>query len=619
MKKPLIILFISLLFVQSNAQTLPQVNHANDSLHLTEQILLQQQQQTRIDSIIRARLQQEIDILGEESQKKKELERQLREIAFSDSIRKAEQSIKIELLRRSAIGFPVILLKDTLFNIYTRSGSFNPAERANAISGRINKLYEDDFFNPDSIKVLRGENTYDIVYNELIIISVLEIDALYFNKNPETLAKEYEQIIRKAIIDQKQANSLFNWLKRIGLVAIVIIGIYFIIFLINRLFKFFFKQLVKYKDRYFTGISIKNFTLFTPKQHLKFFVRTLSVMRIITILLMLYLSLPILFSIFPQTKSYTYTLLNWIISPIKTIISGIINYLPNLITILVIYFFTRYVVRGVKYIATEAETGNLKIKGFYSDWAHPTYNIIKFLLYAFMLVVIFPYLPGSDSPAFRGVSVFLGILFSIGSSSAVANMVAGLVITYMRPFRVGDRVKIGEVVGDVVDKTLLVTRIRTIKNEDITVPNASVLSGHTVNYSSGAQHNGLIIHSTVTIGYDVPWKKVHEALINAASRTEMLLNAPAPFVLQTSLDDFYVSYQLNAYTKNPSDQARIYSELHQHIQDSFNEAGIEIMSPHYRAMRDGNMTTIPEDYLPKDYSSPSFSVSQVTPKNTSKA
>lgn len=187
-------------------------------------------------------------------------------------------------------------------------------------------------------------------------------------------------------------------------------------------------------------------------------------------------------------------------------------------------------------------------------------------------------------------------------------MVAGLIITYMRPFRIGDRIKIADVVGDVVERTMLITRIRTSKNEIITIPNSSVLSGNTINYSSEAQDRGLILHTTVTIGYDVPWKDIHQALVDAALLTEMILAEPQPFVLQTSLDDYYVAYQINAYTREATRQGHIYSQLHQNIQNVCNERGIEILSPHYRAQRDGNETTIPKDYRAKDYKPPGFNV-----------
>jgi small-conductance mechanosensitive channel len=226
-------------------------------------------------------------------------------------------------------------------------------------------------------------------------------------------------------------------------------------------------------------------------------------------------------------------------------------------------------------------------------------------------VVIFPYLPGSKSPAFQGISIFLGILLSLGSTSAVAHAVAGTILTYMRPFQLGDRVRISEVVGDVVEKNLLDTRIQTIKNEIITIPNANILNGQMWNYSTSARENNLILHTTVTIGYDAPWRTVHELLIGAALSTQGIQQQPRPFVLQTALNDFYVSYELNAYTADACRMIQIYSSLHQNIQDRFNEAGVEIMSPHYSQIRDGSTVTIPEAYRPSGYQAPGIRVENV--------
>jgi small-conductance mechanosensitive channel len=267
-----------------------------------------------------------------------------------------------------------------------------------------------------------------------------------------------------------------------------------------------------------------------------------------------------------------------------------------------------YVLKGLKYIRKEIEREALRIPGFYPDLANPTFQIARVLIYAFMVVVIFPFLPGSNSPVFQGVSVFLGVLFTFGSSGSLSNLISGLVITYMRSFQIGDRVKIGDVTGDVIERSMLVTRIRTIKNEVISIPNSSVLGNHLTNYSSDAISRGLIINSTVTIGYDTPWRQVHGLLIQAALETPGIESEPVPFVLQTSLDDFYVSYQINAFTRAPNMQAQIYSSLHEKIQDKFNEGGVEIMSPHYRAQRDGNTTAIPASYLGADYRPPAFHV-----------
>jgi small-conductance mechanosensitive channel len=235
---------------------------------------------------------------------------------------------------------------------------------------------------------------------------------------------------------------------------------------------------------------------------------------------------------------------------------------------------------------------------------------VRFLIVVFTLIVAFPYLPGSKSPAFQGVSIFFGLLLSLGSSSAISNVVAGTVLTYTRAFQLGDRVQIGETTGDIVDRTLLVTRVRTIKNADIAIPNAMVLTSHIINFSSMATRDGLILHTSVTIGYDAPWRKIHDLLISAAESTENILHEPKPFVLQTGLNDFYVNYEINAYTNQASLMAKTYSDLHQNIQDKFYESGVEIMSPHYFGMRDGNRAAIPAAYLPKDYAAPGFRIAE---------
>jgi small-conductance mechanosensitive channel len=217
-------------------------------------------------------------------------------------------------------------------------------------------------------------------------------------------------------------------------------------------------------------------------------------------------------------------------------------------------------------------------------------------------------LPGGRSEAFRGISILLGVLISVGSGSAVSNVMAGIMLTYMRPFKVGDRVQIAGTTGDVLEKTLLVTRLRTVKNVEVVLPNSAIAGGLILNYSAMSRSRGLVLHTTVTIGYDAPWRVVHELMVTAAQKTDGIMADPAPFVLQTSLNDFNISYELNAYTDRPNDSEAIYSRLHLNIQDCFNQAGIEIMSPAYHALRDGNTITIPEHERPSYYRPPSFRV-----------
>nr|WP_199003050.1 mechanosensitive ion channel domain-containing protein [Flavobacterium sp. ASV13] len=505
--------------------------------------------------------------------------------------------------------YPVTPFKDTLFYVYNKVGSFSAENRANAITEKIRKLYEDSFFEKDSISVVPSEISQDIIYkNDFVIMSVLDVDGKSENQTAAYIAKRNLNLIKRAIIYQNENYSMLP--KRLGYTALLVLIIGVVLYFVGKIFNRIKYHILKNSDKYFKGIRYNNINILMPQKQQFLFMKVYSFIKWLTLVLIVYLSLPLLFSIFPATEAYTKTLLHWILSPAKLAVMGFVRFLPSFVTIIVIIIIFKYAIKVIRFFFDEIKKENIKIDGFYSDWAMPTFNIIRFLLLAFMVVVIFPYLPGSDSSIFKGVSVFVGVLFSLGSSNAIANMVAGLVITYMRPFKIGDFIKIGDESGEVIEKTALVTRIRTPKFEDITIPNSTVLSSTSTNYSSNTNqvNNGLLIHSTVSIGYDVPWAAIHKALIEAALKTEMIEKSPTPFVLQTSLDDFYVSYQINVYTKYPTKQPLIYSSLHQNIQDSFNAAGIEIMSPHYNAIRDGNTTTIPENYLKNDYEAPSFNV-----------
>jgi small-conductance mechanosensitive channel len=606
------ILFASNAFAE-NKNVVIKNSLKKDTLQVEESILIRQQQQAKLDSLLKIQLEDELKKVGGDLAKTAELQERLKSIEQADSVRRLQQLKKIKDLKQSVIGYPVTLLNDTLYYVYLRLGSFKAKDRAESISKKITNLYENTFFNPDSLQVELSEDSHDIIYNnDVVVMAITDLDAFWHNKSPDVLANEYLLAIKQKIKFQKSEHSLINWAKRIGLVLAVILGLTILIRLVNRLFKKGEAFFERKNQQLFEFLESRKIKIFSPEQIKGILLKVYNVLRVLVILVVLYLSLPILFSIFPETENLTSQLIQWILTPVLKTLNSLIAFLPDLFTIIIIYLFFKYTIKGLKYFVKEISRGDIKINGFHADWASPTFNILKFILYAFMFVIIWPYLPGSGSAAFQGVSVFLGILISLGSSSAITNMVAGLVITYMRPFKIGDRVKIGDHVGDVVEKTMLVTRIKTIKNEDITVPNSAVLSGSTINYSSNTKNmsEGLIVHTTITIGYDVPWKKLHEVLIAAALKVDLIKNDPKPFVLQTSLDDFYVSYQINAYTKFASKQASIYSQLHQNIQDACNQAGIEILSPHYRASRDGNMITIPSEYLPDEYKVPISKVSK---------
>ncbi len=561
------------------------------------------------DSLRLLELKNEILSLGTgNSSKAQALSDEQQRILIKDSIRKVLQRLKIDSLRAIVNGFPVILSRDTLFFVFTKLGSYSPRERARVISERIHRLAENYFYSEDSLDVVPSELTTDITYGEETIISISELDAVWMNSTREKLAEGYRNIIGRAIKTYKIENSWQSIFKEIFLAVLVLLLLVLIIFSTNRFFKWIKNKIEKQKGFGIKGIRIRGYEFLDAGREVRVIFSLINLIRWIIVLILVYLSLPILFGIFPWTGGLAGQLISYFLHPIKNILISIWDYLPNLFTIIVLVFFFRYFLRILRYFKFEIEKGALKIPGFYIDWANPTYQIIRVLFLAFMLIIIFPYLPGSNSPVFKGVSVFLGVLFTFGSAGALGNIVSGLVLTYMRAYKIGDRVKIGEATGDVVEKSLLVTKIKTIKNEIISIPNSTVMSSHTTNFTAEAIEHGLILHTTVTIGYDTPWRQVHELLIKAALATDLIEKDPAPFVFQEHLDDFYVCYQINAYTRIANRQQITYSLLHQNIQDTFNEAGVEIMSSHYNNIRDGNKSTVPSEHLPENYVAPPFRV-----------
>ncbi len=270
------------------------------------------------------------------------------------------------------------------------------------------------------------------------------------------------------------------------------------------------------------------------------------------------------------------------------------GYLPNLLTIVFILVVARYLIRLIGLIFEGIRSRRIYLKNFYPEWAETSFGLVKLMIYALTAVIIFPYLPGSSSPAFQGISIFVGVLVSLGSTTAVSNVIAGVVLTYTRAFQVGDQVEVAETRGRVVERSTFVTRIQSLKNVIVSIPNSMVLTNNIINYSKNMGQTGLLVHTGVTIGYDVPWQTVNKLLIAAAAKTEHITETPPPFVLQTSLDDNYVSYEVNGWTRTPEELPRIYSNLHANILDEFHGQQVEITSPHYRAVRNGDPANIPE-------------------------
>ena len=286
---------------------------------------------------------------------------------------------------------------------------------------------------------------------------------------------------------------------------------------------------------------------------------------------------------FPYSRPWGEEVYVFVHGTAMTLLLGIAGALPNLFSVLLIFIVARILARLVRAFFDSVEKGKIRPPWVYPETAMPTTRLLVVVIWIFAFVAMYPYLPGSGSEAFKGLGMILGLMISLGGSGVISQAMSGLVLMYSRALRRGDYVRIDETEGVVITLGMLATKIRTNKREEITIPNAVILGTSTKNYSRLAGREGVILHTTITIGYTEPWRKVHEALIAAAGLTEGLRKEPKPFVNQTGLSDFYVEYQLNAHLESPHMRLPAMAKLHANIQDTFNEAGITIVSPHYVA------------------------------------
>ena len=492
---------------------------------------------------------------------------------------------EIEKLRNKMRGRPIVFEKDTLYYLYTSYGPYDIDTRVKYVEEKLKELYNDPYFVADSIKIKPAGDYLSVMYNDKTITGVSMVDALWENSSQTELAQRYANIIKNTIVKYKEQNSLKSVLIRLAELLLVLFIAFILVWAINRLFDFLKKIALNSEHRFLTSIRIRNYDFIKKPGIVKALVKLLAILRIVFLLFLLITIIPLIFDIFPSTQYLSKIIVQWISEPIKNVGIAIIGYLPHLFYIVIIAVITRYVLKILRFFALEIERGILKIKGFHPEWAHTTYVLARMMLWVLALVIMFPHLPGSDSDAFKGISVFLGVLISLGSSSAISNAIAGIVISYMRPFQVGDWIKSGEIIGAVIEKNALVTRLKTINNEDITIPNSAILSGATMNFTSIGKEIGLALNVQVKVRYDYSDNLVEELLIEAALKTNGISPKPHPYIFQISLSELNAVYELNAYTFHPENMYFIKSDLTKNIQSTFRQANIEIFSTQYVEIR----------------------------------
>lgn len=479
---------------------------------------------------------------------------------------------------------PVVVNGQVLFYLAGIS-SFPAKDRAKMIARRIEALAENAEFDPEMLRVEEGDDRYEIYTRTggKPLVVIIQEDAELEGANLKVIADVFIQKIKNVIKAYRYDRQPEVLRANIYRALLRTFGLAITLFLVSWLFRKSDAWIEKRVKSRIQELETKSLRIIQAEQIWYVFRVGLRLMRVFTVLLIAWIFLDFVLDLFPWTRYFSNTAFGHIINPLQKMGLAVIGYIPNLIFLILLYYATRYVLKLVYQYFAAVQRGRIKLNSFDADWSLPTYRIVRVVVILLAVVLAYPYIPGSDSQAFKGISIIFGVLFSLGSTSVISNVIAGYTMTYRRAFHVGDRVKIGDTVGDVLEMRVLVTHLRSLKNEEVVIPNSTILNNEVINYSKLAAEQGLILHTTVGIGYEVPWRQVEAMLLEAAEQTEGIAKDPKPFVLQTALADFAVNYELNAYCKDEKRAMVLYSELHRNIQDVFNEYEVSIMTPAYEA------------------------------------
>jgi small-conductance mechanosensitive channel len=478
---------------------------------------------------------------------------------------------------------PVIIDGKKLFLVRGIS-SYPATRRASEVRQRIINLANDESFDPDELIVSNEQpNRSVIMAGDLEVLNVFDEDAALENLQRELLAFAHRDVIAGTIRQYRSDRSIDRLVNNSLLALTATVLFVFLLWANTRMFRWLVNWTERDVRRGVRELATKTYHLFHPHQLWAVVAGLLRFLRVVAYFLLTYFYLNAVLGLYPWTRPIARMLFRFLIDPLESMWLGFVASLPNLIFLVILWIVTSYLLKFCRAFFRAIERGRIRSENFEADWAMPTYKIVRILVVAFAVVVAYPYIPGADSLAFKGVTVFVGILLSLGSSSFIANLLAGLSMTYRGAFRVGDRIRVGETEGTVEELKVMLTRVRTPKNEIVVIPNSNIMTKDVINYSQLAKTEGLLLHTKVGIGYDTPWRQVEAMLIEAAGRTNGVDKEREPFVLQTSLGDFSVQYQINAYCKEVGNLQRTYSELHANIQDVFNENAVQIMSPAYVA------------------------------------
>ena len=501
-----------------------------------------------------------------------------------------------ETLARASASVPVFLGGKSVFVVRSSRDGLGPEERAAAIRRRLDAAVRDVDTRADSVRLRRAPEGIEVrLGNHMLwVITPGDVAGSSVSELAQTVNELPSRITRGVLRERSERSpmgTLIAVLIALGLTlaAVVVVKL---LGAASRRWRAFLDRVL---PRYLSGIRIGTFEVLTQRQLTGVVGGVLGRLGLVVGLILFYVYLTAIFSLFPWSQGWSHQLLE--LARQELVGAGIAlgKAMPGLLAIAFIFVLFRWLTRLSDRFFDAVDSGAVKVAWMHHDVARPTKRLVGILLWVTAVAIAYPYIPGSQSKAVQGISILLGVMVSIGSSGFVGNIISGIVLTYARSFRAGDRVKIGEHVGDVVNLGFFATKLRSPRNEEITLPNGQVASQPIVNYTRLGEDSGLVLHTEVTIGYDADWRAVHALLIEAASRVEGVEHEPAPWVFQRSLNDSHITYEICCVTRRSHDQLLLYSLLHAEIQDAFARAGMEILSPAYHALRDANAPVLPKE------------------------
>ena len=487
-----------------------------------------------------------------------------------------------------------------VFEIRVPAGAQTPQDAAARASAMLQKLANNPAVDPEQV-VVQEEPPYFMIGvqgRDGRFTPQLAVDARSaraFATTPQELAERYRDLVRRALRHYRSGHSLGAWLRSTAL-ALLFLGVYVAWVRLQQLAeRWLHRWILTAPSPWLGGLQLAGSKVLDAEQERASLLWLLRLVHGGLLLLASYLLIPLLLGFFPPTQVVAEGLRGQIRRLLERLLEGLVGSIPNLLAIAVILLLTRLVMRACLAWFGAIERGRLQFSGFYREWARPTGRLVAGAVLLAGLVTAYPYIPGSGSQAFQGAGLFVGLLAALGSSAVASNVISGLMLIYTRAFREGDRVEINGVVGVVQDRDLLVTRIQTPRCEVVSIPNATVITSAIVNFSFARRESErpVLLATTVTLGYDVPWRQVQGLMLAAARAVPGIAAEPPPQVLQTSLNDFHISYELNASLQDVSLYRETLSALLASLQDHFAEAGVEILSPAYHANRNGNPSTVP--------------------------